>query len=366
MRVKYVDLPGQYLQQRQEILDAVDATLRSGRYILGEPVEEFEQRFAALCGVRHAIGVANGTDALILALKALDIGPGDEVITAANSWVSSASSIALVGAVPVFADVGDDYNIDPACIRAVITPRSKAILPVHLTGRCADMTAINAIAREHGLVVIEDAAQAAGAKLGDLAAGAMGDIACFSLHPLKNLNAAGDAGALTTNNDDLAAKLRQMRNHGLANRNQVDFWSINSRLDSLQAAILNTKFAHLNSHIEQRRRHADRYRAGLADLVRCPSARSDAYDTYHLFVVQCAQRDQLKAFLKTQGVSTAIHYPVPIHLQPSSRRLGYSQGTLPVTESQSTKILSLPVHHLLEDAQVDYVIDCIHRFYAAD
>ncbi|CAM2007991.1 DegT/DnrJ/EryC1/StrS family aminotransferase [Acanthopleuribacter pedis] len=363
MKVSYVDLPGQYLQQRQEILDAVDATLRSGRYILGEPVSEFERRFAALCGVQHAVGVANGTDALILALKALDIGPGDEVITAANSWVSSASSIALVGAVPVFADVGDDYNLDPAKLEAAITPRTKAIMPVHLTGRCCDMTAINALAKRHGLAVIEDAAQAAGALFEGKPAGSMSDIACFSLHPLKNLNAAGDAGAVTTHHQHLADRIAQLRNHGLMERNHVAFWAYNSRLDSLQAAILNTKFEKLQAVIERRRHNASRYREQIADLVQCPQPRDNARDTYHLFVIQAERRDELKQFLKEQGISTAIHYPVPIHLQPSSEALGYARGSLPITEAQARRILSLPVHHLLEDEHIDYVASQLRAFY---
>ncbi len=363
MKVPYVDLAAQYEAQRDVILRAVDETLRSGKYILGEPVQLFERRFAELCGAKHAIGVANGTDALILILRALNIGPGDEVITVANSWISTASSIALVGARPVFVDVGDDLNMDPSSLARAITPQTKAVIPVHLTGKVADLDAIMEIAARHGLRVIEDAAQAVRARYRGRLAGGVGHVASFSLHPLKNLNASGDAGAVTTNDDALAETLRLLRNHGLAARNEVRMWGFNSRLDSLQAAILNAKIDEVDTVIETRRAHALRYRQGLGELVRCPRDAPDCYDTYHLFVIRCDRRDALKDYLKRREISTAIHYPRPIHLQPCVADQGWRRGDLPVTEAQAGRILSLPVHHMLNRDQIDYVIDCIREFY---
>jgi len=366
MKVPYVDLPAQYAAQRDEILRAVDETLRSGKYILGEQVARFEHRFAELCGAKHAIGVANGTDALILTLKALGVGPDDEVVTVANSWISTASSVALLGGKPVFADVQADQNMDPESLRRAITPRTKAVIAVHLTGKTADMDPILEIAAAHGLYVIEDAAQAVRARYRGRLAGSLGHAASFSLHPLKNLNASGDAGAVTVNDDALAERLRLLRNHGLAGRNEVVEWGFNSRLDSIQAAILNAKIGEVDRVIAARRKHARRYREALGGLVRCPDDAPDCFDTYHLFVIQCDRRDALKAFLKERGVSTAIHYPRPIHLQPCVAKLGWGRGDLPVTEAQAERILSLPVHHMLNADQVDYVIDCVRAFYGGN
>jgi len=364
VRVPYVDLPAQYAADREEILAALDRTLASGRYILGEEVERFERDLARICGVDHTIAVGNGTDALILALLALEIGPGDEVITAANSWVSTAASIALVGAKPVFAEVEPDQNLDPESVRAVMSPATKAILPVHLTGRCADMGALAEIAAKAGVAIIEDAAQAVGARYRDRPAGSMGALACFSMHPLKNLNAAGDAGAITTNDAALAEKLRLWRNHGLERRNQVRFWGHNSRLDALQAAILNVRSAHLDAVIAARRAHAARYLEALVGLVDLPPVSEDRFDTYHLFVIQTDARDALKAHLKAHGISSAIHYPIPIHLQTPCREMGYAKGDLPATERQAQRILSLPVHHMLTTDQVDHVIETICSFFS--
>ena len=362
-KVPYIDLPGQYAARESEIREALDRVLRSGTYIQGDEVARFEADFARLSETPHAVGVSNGTDALILALMALDIGPGDEVITAANSWISSASSIALVGATPVFADVGSDYNLDPEAVAAVITARTRAIMPVHLTGLCADMGPLLELAQQHDLTVIEDAAQAVCSAYRGARAGSMGAMGCFSLHPLKNLNAAGDAGIITTRDEALAQRLRLLRNHGLVSRNEVAFFGHNARLDALQAALLNVKTPHVAEVIQQRRSHAARYRTGLEAIVDLPVDDSKRFHTYHLFVIQCPRRDELKAYLKENGISSAIHYPIPIHLQPACAHLGYGQGSLPVTEAQAKRILSLPVHHLLGDDQIDFVIERIRAFY---
>lgn len=363
LRVPYTDFPSQFEAEREELLGALEQVLRQGHFILGEEVEAFEQAFARLCGAAHAIGVANGTDALILGLKALGIGPGDEVITAPNSWISSASSIVLAGATPVFADVGEDFLLDPAQVEAAVTPRTKAIMPVHLTGRCADMAALNAVAARHRLAVIEDAAQAAGARRHGQAAGSFGTLACFSLHPLKNLNAAGDGGVITTQDEALARRVRLLRNHGLRTRDEVVLWGFNSRLDTIQAAILRHRLARLPQVIETRRRHAARYRDLLKGVIRCPTEGVEEHATYHLFMVRCDRRDALVAWLTARGVDTRVHYPTPIHLQPCSAPLGYHRGDLPVTEAQADQILSLPVHQELTDEQVDYAARMIVEFY---
>ncbi len=364
LEVAYTDFPAQFNDDQLEILAAVQKVFEKGHFILGEEVERFEEEFARLCGAKHAIAVANGTDSLILALKAIDLQKGDEVITASNSWVSSASSVALLGGTPVFVDVQSDQNIDPKKIEAVISKKTKAILPVHLTGRCADMVAINQIAKKHQIPVIEDAAQAICASRDDILAGSSGLMGSFSLHPLKNLNAAGDAGVLTTQDDEIAKKLRLLRNHGLKNRDEIVQWGYNSRLDELQAAILRTRIPKLKSRIEKRRQIAKMYRERLSKIVTCPTELKGEHHTYHLFVIQCDQRDKLRDYLQKRQISTKIHYPIPIHLQEAASYLGYKKGSLPETEQQAERILSLPIHSHLSDAQVDWVSQSILDFYS--
>lgn len=363
MKVPYVDFSGQYSAERLGLLNAMDRVMRRGEYILGRDVENFEKRFARLCGVSHAIGVANATDALTLALKAVGVRPGDEVITVPNSFIASAGAIAQAGATPVFVDVKPDQLMDPAKLPGALTRRTKAILPVHLTGKVCDMEAIVRFARSHRLKVVEDAAQAVGARRGGRVAGSFGDAACFSFHPLKNLNAVGDAGAIVTNDPAVAATLRLMRNHGLVSRNEVAFWGYNSRLDTLQAAILGFRLKGLGEVTTLRRRNAALYRKGLADVVDCPTDEPGCRDTYHLFVIQADRRDELRSFLKRRGISTAVHYPTPIHLQPAARSLRGKKGGFPETERQSRRILSLPVHQYLKPGQIRHVIASIREFY---
>jgi dTDP-4-amino-4,6-dideoxygalactose transaminase len=366
IRVPYVNLAAQHRAIKAELLAAVESVLDGGQFILGPVVSEFERRFAALCGVKFAIGVGNGTDALVLALRALDIGPGCEVITVPNSFVATAGAIVMAGAVPVFVDVGDDLNIDPALVEQAITPRSRALLPVHLTGRPCDMTALSAIAAKHGLRLIEDAAQAVMAEHSGRRVGSFGAAGCFSLHPLKTLNACGDGGVITTDDPEVADRLGLLRNIGLRSRDDCAVWSGNSRLDSLQAALLLVKLNYAERWTSARRENARFYREALANIggVTLPPA-EPAGDraVYHTFVIQAERRDQLKAFLLARGVETSIHYPVPIHLQRAAAELGYPPGSFPNTERQAKSVLSLPIYPELTEAQRALVVESIGEFY---
>ena len=363
MQVAYTDFPEQYRQEGPELLRAIEEVLGRGDFILGKAVEEFEERFAALCGVPYAIGVASGTDALILGLKCLGIGPGDEVITVPNSWVSTASCIALVGARPVFVDVADYLNIDPAQIEAALTPRTKAIIPVHLTGRPASMDEIFAILAGRNIAVIEDAAQAVGACYRNRSVGALGELGCFSLHPLKNLNACGDGGIITCADAEIAAQLHMLRNHGLEDREHVRFWGYCSRLDTLQAAILNARFAHLVEIENQRRDTAAFYNEHLRPYVVTPEPTDDTHHVYHTYVIQTEHRDELAAFMKDRQISVKVHYPVPIHLQQAAAYLGYGPGDFPNTERLCRQILTLPIHQYLSQDQKQHVVATVKEFF---
>ncbi|MGH7684629.1 MAG: DegT/DnrJ/EryC1/StrS family aminotransferase, partial [Vulcanimicrobiaceae bacterium] len=310
-RVPYVDIAGAHAPLREQLLEAVGRVIDSGNFILGEDVAEFERRFAPLCGTQFAIGLNSGTDALVLGLRALDVADGDEVITAPNSFVASASAIALCGARPVFADAGDDYNIDPACVERAITPRTKAILPVHLTGNPANMTEICAIAEKHGLSVVEDCAQAVLAEHRGKRVGSFGRVGAFSLHQLKTLNACGDGGVLVTDDEECANRLRILRNIGLRSREDCAEWSGNSRLDSMQAAMLLVKLSYLDEWTAARRANARCYRERLAGCpgIALPIERDDDVAVYHTFVIQADERDALRAYLDECGIGTQVHYP---------------------------------------------------------
>ncbi len=362
--VPFVALPRQYEEEREAILNCVDRVFRRGVFVSLAHLEELESRLADACGVRHSIGVGSGTDALFLILKGYGVGEGDEVITPPNSHFSTTSSIIHAGAVPVFADVGDDQSIDPARVEAAITPRTRAIMPVHLTGRIADMAAITDIARRHGLLVIEDAAQAFGAKQDGRAAGSFGDAAAFSAHPLKVFNAAGDAGFITTGDGELAARLRSLRNNGLKGREQVDEWGYAARLDVLQGEFLLMRLDRLPDLIARRRANVASYQARLNKThVYFPEDGEDQFSVFQNFVIQVERRDALKDYLADRGIKTAIHYPVPIHLQPAARSLGYGNGDFPVTERQAGRILSLPVHPYLSPGDIDYVTEAVNSFF---
>lgn len=367
MNIPYVDLAEQHAPIKEKMLEAVGRVLDHGKFVLGEEVAQFEERFAKLCGVRYAIGLNSGTDALILALKTLGIGQGDEVITVSNSFVSSTSCIVLVGAKPVFVDVAEDYLINPALIERAITPRTKAVLPVHWTGRPADMAAIMAIAKKHKLAVIEDCAQAVSAELNGKKVGSFGDAGCFSLHPLKTLNACGDGGVLTTNNKDMYEKIVALRDNGFHRRHECIYWSNNSRLDTIHAAMLLVKLDYLEEWTENRRANAQFYQKHLQNLpqVRVPTENGNMRAVYHTFIIQAERRDELQAYLTEKGVGTKVHYAVPIHLQPVAKELKYAKGSLPVTERLAQRVLSLPVSHTLQPDSLEYVVQTINDFYGS-
>lgn len=362
VKVKFVDLGAQYESLRDEILAKFDEISRQGAYVLTPELENFEKKFAEYCGVKHAIGVANGSDALIMGLEMLGIGEGDEVITAPNSFIASAWTIARSGAKLVFADVADNMNIDPAEIEKAITPRTKAIMPVHLTGRPAPMDEILAIAEKHGLLVIEDAAQSVGAKYKGRRTGSLGICAGFSLHPLKNLHVHGDGGMITTNDDELAEKLRKHRNHGLRNREECEFWGINSRLDAIQAAIGSIKLPHLDKWNSRYREIAAYYTKNLAEDALVPTHEDYEEPVYHRYIIRHPSRDQLKAFLADKGIQTSINYPIPLHLQEAAADLGYQKGSFPKAEAQAGMILSIPIYPELTDDQAKLVVESIQEF----
>lgn len=368
LHIPFVDIAAAHRAIKVQLMDAISGVMDHGHFILGPEVEAFEHEFALSCGTRYAVGVNSGTDALVLALRALDIGVGDEVITAPNSFVASAASIALVGAKPVFVDVGDDLNIDPELIESAVTGRTRAIIPVHLTGRPAQMNKIMEIAARRGLHVIEDAAQAVLAEYRGSRVGSFGTVACFSFHPLKTLSACGDGGALTTNDERLASRLKELRNIGLKSRADCVEWAGNSRLDTLQAAILSVKMKFVTDWTAGRRRNAVLYRQALEGVdpenLQIPHDRSHEYAVYHTYVIQASRRDDLATFLANRGIGTAVHYPVPIHLQTAARSLGCREGSFPVAEKQAGRILSLPVYPELSEDQVNYVAQSVKDFYA--
>ena len=348
-----------------ELEAAVRRVLRSGWYVLGPELEAFEAEFAAYHGVPHAVGVANGTDAVELALRALGIGAGDEVITVSHTAVATVCAVERAGAVPVLVDVDEaTFTIDPRAIEAAITTRTRAIVPVHLYGHPADMDAVPAIARRHGLAVVEDCAQAHGARWRGQLVGTLGDLGAFSFYPTKNLGALGDAGAVIARDPQLAARLRRLRNYGQRERYEHVEAGQNSRLDELQAALLRVKLARLDEHNAERRRLAGLYTRGLT-AVRTPIARAEAGHAFHLYVVRHRERDRLRAHLAAAGVHTLVHYPAPVHWQPAYAHLRERAGALAVTERLAAEIVSLPLFVGLADAQLDRVIETVESFDTA-
>jgi dTDP-4-amino-4,6-dideoxygalactose transaminase len=363
MEVPYVALAKQHRAIKRELLAAAGEVFDSGQFILGDKVAEFERRAAKLCGSKFAVGVNSGTDALILSLKVLGVGEGDEVITAPNSFLASASCAVAVRAVPKFVDSAGDLNIDPGKIEKAITPKTKAIIPVHLTGRPAQMERIMEIAREHDVKVVEDCAQAINASLNGKKVGSFGQCGAFSLHPLKNLNACGDAGFITTDDPEVCESLRQLRNIGLKNRDESDVWGTNTRLDELQAALLLVKLRHLPEWERGRRANAKYYHERLKDVVGAPIDGPGMKCVYHTYVLQADRRDALAAHLASRGVGSKIHYPIPIHMQKAAREYGYRRGMFPVCERQAGRILSIPVYSELTPAQREFVADSVLDFY---
>ncbi|MEO1352672.1 MAG: DegT/DnrJ/EryC1/StrS family aminotransferase [Cyanobacteria bacterium J06635_15] len=362
--VPYVNLAAQWQAERDDLLPIVEAVLASGQYVGGSIIEEFEHQAAALCQTKHCVALNSGTDALVCGLLALGVKPGDEVITPPNSFIASTAAIVHLRAKPVFADVLPDQNIDPEKIEQAITSRTKAIMPVHLTGRMARMDQIMEIANRYGIPVIEDAAQSIGSKYQDIPSGRWGKVGCFSAHPLKNLNACGDAGFLVTDDDAIASQIRSMRNHGIVDRNTVERFGYVSRMDTLQAAILRYRLTELEGVIEKRRQNASLYRQTIDQThAFIPEDQPEEFNTYHTFVIQTDQREGLKAYLSDHGIETAIHYPVPIHLQPASKDLNYGSGSFPATEDQAAKILTLPIHQYLQAQDVIDIANQLNRFF---
>jgi dTDP-4-amino-4,6-dideoxygalactose transaminase len=362
--IPLVDLKVQYLSIQNEIDAAIQRVVDSTGFILGPDVQTFEEEFARFCGVRHAVGVDSGTAALHLAFLTCDIGPGDEVITTPHTFIATIGMLGRMGARPVFVDIDSrTYNMDPAQIEAAITEQTKAIMPVHLYGQPAEMDPILEIADRHGLKVIEDAAQAHGAEYRGRRVGSMGHVAIFSFYPGKNLGAYGDAGAVVTNDSEMAEKVRLLRNHGRREKYEHLLQGFNYRIDTLQAAILRAKLAHLEEWNEARCRHAATYRELLSDLdLVLPYEPEHVRAVYHLFVVRLQKRDALREHLKGRGISTGIHYPIPLHLQPAYRHLGYKEGDFPVAEECARQVLSLPMYPELSREQMEEVARAIKEF----
>lgn len=364
MKVPFGDLRRQYRAIHGEIDSAVSRVMERGWFVLGVEVEQFEREFADYLAVRHVIGVGSGTEAIHLALVAVGVKPGDEVITAANTCVPTVSAISFAGASPVLVDVErTSYNTDPSQIESRITSRTKAILPVHLYGQAADMDPILDIARRRGIPVIEDAAQGHGATYKGKKLGTLGSAGCFSFYPSKNLGAYGDGGGVATDDDELAASLRRLRNYGEERRYFHKTKGYNSRLDELQAAILRVKLAHLDAWNARRRQIAARYdREIVSKHVVKPRERNYGRHAYHLYVIRSERRDELQRHLSEKGVTTLIHYPVPIHLQESYEDLGKGAGDYPVSERLANEVLSLPIFPELTDQECSFVANCVNSF----
>jgi dTDP-4-amino-4,6-dideoxygalactose transaminase len=362
MIVPFLDLAAAYSELQHELEAALLASLRTGWYIGGQDVEAFEQDFSLYTGARHSVGVANGLDALHLALLAMGIGPGDEVIVPSNTYIATWLAVSQCGATPIPVEpVASTYNIDPSRIEAAITPRSKAIIPVHLYGQPADIDPILVIAKKHGLRVLEDAAQSHGARYKGKRIGSHGDAAAWSFYPAKNLGALGDAGAVTTNNSEIADRVRTLRNYGSRVKYVNDIQGYNSRLDPVQAVALRVKLKYLDEWNSRRAAIASRYTAELKDSgLLLPAMPDWAEPVWHLYVVQHPQRDALQSLLHDAGIRTQIHYPIPPHLQSAYAGLGFKRGQFPIAERMANQLLSLPIGPQLDGASVEAVIAALH------
>ena len=361
MHIPLVDLKAQYQTIRHEVLAAIEDVLENMQLFLGPQAQAFEQEFAAYCGCRYGVGVSSGTAALVLALRACGIGPGDEVITVANTFMATVEAIALVGATPVFVDIcAETYLMDWRQLESVLTAHTRAILPVHLYGQAVEMQPMLDCAHQHGLRVIEDASQAHGATSMGQPVGSFGDIGCFSLYYSKNLGAYGEAGICVTNDADLAATLCMLRDHGSRIRYQHEILGGNARLDELQAAVLRVKLHHLDAWNGARQAHARVYTEQLqGHVVAVPLVQPSATHVYYVYVVQVEERDQFRHALEQEGIATGIHYPIPIHLQPACAHYGYTRGMLPVTEAVTERIVSLPMYPELTTEQIYHIVSTI-------
>lgn len=363
-QIPFLDLRATYFELQEEIDAAVKGVMSSGAFILGKEVDLFEQEFASYLGIKHCIGVGNGLDALHLALRALEIGPGDEVLVPSNTYIATWLAVSYAGAMPVPVEPdAHTYNMSPKLIEAAITPRTKAIMPVHLYGQAADMDPILEIARRHNLYVIEDAAQAQGARYKGVRVGGLGDIAGWSFYPGKNLGAFGDGGAITTNNDEIAERLRVLRNYGSRVKYYNEALGFNTRLDSMQAAVLRIKLRKLDEWNGRRSAVAARYLDAFKNTgLVLPYVPSWADPVFHLFVVRTERREEFMEFLKARGIGTLIHYPVPPHLQQAYSQLGWKEGSLPLTEKIHREVVSLPMGPHLKEQEVEAVIRAVREF----
>lgn len=364
MHVPFIDLRLRYEEEKEEILSCINNVLSQGHLIMTEEVDHFEREAANFIGSKHVVSLNSGTDALMMGLWALGIKKGDEVITTPVSFVASTGAIAHIGATPVYVDVKDDQNIDISKIEQAIGPKTRAIMPVHWGGRMADMEGIVDIAKRHNLRIIEDAAQAMGSYLNKKHSGRYGDVAGYSAHPLKNLNALGDAGFLATDSDNIAKKIRLYRNHGLESRDNCVMYGVNSRLDSLHAEILRMRLKKLNEVVARRRSNVSIYKEHIKSKeIFIPKELDNEHHSYVMFIVQAEKRDQLKEFLSKNGVETLVYYGTPLHLQKAASIYGYKEGDFPIAESQCKKVLALPHHQNLTRDQILYVCEMINKFY---
>lgn len=363
MKVNFNVLDRQYNMYSDEYKTAVNKVLESGWYILGKEVDKFEQSFAMYCGSNHCVGLNSGLDALILSVRALGIKEGDEVIVPANTYIATVLAITENGATPVFIEPNEFCNLNPALIEDAITNKTKAIIAVHLYGQSCNMSEVCSIAEKHNLFVIEDCAQSHGAKHKSQMTGTFGEIGCFSFYPTKNLGAFGDAGAIVTNNLELADKIRMMRNYGSKTKYHNEITGVNSRLDELQAAVLNVKLNYLDILNNERKELANKYKRGINnDKIKIMSTDVECENIYHLFVVKCNERDALLEYLSDRGIKTQIHYPIPPHLADCYKDLGYKKGDFPLTESLSKNLISLPLYNGMTSEEIEYVIDTINGF----
>lgn len=370
MQFPFLDLQTQFATLRSEIMQAITGVLESQRCVLGPEVDAFEREVNAYIGSKFAVSCASGSDALLLALMAYEIGAGDEVITTPFTFVATAGSIARLGARPVFVDIDPiTFNLDPAAVERVITPRTRAIMPVHLFGLSADMDTLMAVANARNIPVVEDAAQAIGARYKDHQVGTIGAFGCFSFFPSKNLGAAGDGGLITTNDPELADRLRILRGHGSRERYYYEVLGTNSRLDSIQAAILRVKLRYLDTWAEGRRANAETYRrlfteAGLLDRVTLPTETANTYHVYNQYTIRVPRRDELKAHLAASGIPSEIYYPMALHMQRAFSSLGHKEGDFPHSEAAGRGVLSLPIYPELRREHLESVVKAISDFYS--
>jgi len=363
--IPFIDLKREYAEIKEEIIQAISKVLESGQFILGEELEKFEKEFSNYIGVKYGVGVNSGSDALFLALRALGIGKGDEVITVSHTFTSTADAIVRNCARPVFVDIeADTYCMDVTKIEEKITDKTKAIIPVHIYGHPVDMDPVMEIAESYGLYVVEDACQAHGAEYKGKKVGSIGDIGCFSFYPTKNLGGYGDGGMIVTNDEELADKLRMLRNYGSRTKYHHEFLGVNSRLDEIQAAILRVKLKHLDGWNKRRREIAKLYNQLLknSQKIVLPIEKEFGKHVYHLYVIRLKNRDSLCKYLFKNGIQTLIHYPIPVHLQKSYQILGYSFEALPVTEKCAKEILSLPIYPNLKDTEIEYIAEKIIEY----